>query len=249
MFDHLACLIILVGVPYTFFLFFWQWLIQIPDRRFFRWTENTRLNAIITTYHAPYNCKHRYWTGLLLVVRVVLYITAAVTESRYPELPLLITLLLVGGLLFLKGISGIRLYKNMLVDIMEMVSLLNLLALTAGSLFNFKADNTKQTAIAYVSTTIIFIMFVGCIVFHINLLIKKQRTEAEDLIPLIPPVDNPPQAEVTYSTVELPRAQYESLDDSEANFNQSSEDSNLRSEVAPCEYHSDEEDPKGEGDS
>ena len=70
-----ACLITLIGVPYTFLLFFWQWLIRAPNRKCFKWTNDTSFNAIITTYHAPYNYKHRYWTGLLLLVRIVLYIT------------------------------------------------------------------------------------------------------------------------------------------------------------------------------
>ena len=114
-----AFLIILIGVPYTLLLFFWQWLIRTPNGIFFRWTKNTKLNAIITTYHAPYNYKHRYWTGLLLLVRVVLYITAAVTESGNPQVPLLMTIILVGGLFFLKGIIGMRLYQRSSVDIME----------------------------------------------------------------------------------------------------------------------------------
>ena len=103
-----ACFIILIGVPYTLLLFFWQWLIQTPNRFFFTWTKNTRLNTIITTYHAPYNYKHRYWTGLLLLVRVVLYISAAVTVSDDPRIQFLITIILVGGLIFLKGYYGNR---------------------------------------------------------------------------------------------------------------------------------------------
>ena len=76
-----ALLIIQVGVPYTIFLFLWQWLVRIPVWKDFKWTRNTKLNAFISVHHAPYNSKYRYWTGLLLFVRVVLYITASVTVS------------------------------------------------------------------------------------------------------------------------------------------------------------------------
>ena len=93
-----VAIIISIGVPYTFILLFWQWLIQIPKINLNRWT---RLNSIITPYHAPYNYRHRYWLGLLLLVRVVLYITVAVTVSSNPQIPLLMTVILVGGLLFL----------------------------------------------------------------------------------------------------------------------------------------------------
>ncbi len=69
-----ALFIILVGVPYTILLFLWQWLARAPKCKIFKWTRNTKLNAFISVHHAPYKSKYRYWTGLLLLVRVVLYI-------------------------------------------------------------------------------------------------------------------------------------------------------------------------------
>ena len=70
-----AIIIVFVGILYTQLLFFWQWIMRTSHRNCFsRWIWNSKLNAIITTYHAPYNYKYRFWTGLLLVIRVVLYI-------------------------------------------------------------------------------------------------------------------------------------------------------------------------------
>ena len=94
----IALLIILVGVPYTILLFLWQWLVRTPEWKVFKWTRNTKLNAFISVHHASYNRKYRYWTGLLLLVRVVLYITASVTVSADPQTSLLITIILVGSL-------------------------------------------------------------------------------------------------------------------------------------------------------
>ena len=195
-----AFLIILVGVSYTALLFLWQWLIQIPNRKsfkqtedtksnarnLFKWTESTKLNAIITTYHAPYNHKHRYWTGLLLLVRVVLYITAAITNSGNPQLPLLMTLILIGGLFFLKAIIGIRLYKSVLVDIMETLILMNILVFAVFNLYKFKADTTKQMAIAYISTIVTLFILIGGIFHHTYLLIKRRRssTDEQNMLPL-----------------------------------------------------------------
>ena len=163
-----AFLIILVGIPYKFLLFFWQWLIRISNKNLFRWTKDTKLNAIMTTYHAPYNYKHRYWTGLFLFVRLVLYNIAAITKSDNPQASLLTTILVVRGLLVLKGIIGMRVYKNTLVDIMETLSLLNLLALATFTLYNFKAGSLKQTIIAYISTVVTLLMLVSGIIFSHN---------------------------------------------------------------------------------
>ena len=128
-----ALLIIAIGVPYTLLLFLWQWLIRIPNGKLFLWTKNTKLNAVITTYHTPYIYKHRYWTGLLLTVRVVLYITATVTMSGNPQVPLLMTIILVGGLLFLKGVIG-RLHRKISMDIVETVILLNIMLILQNKL-------------------------------------------------------------------------------------------------------------------
>ena len=38
-----ALLIILLGVPYTLLLFFWQWLVRVHKWRVFKWTRNTKL--------------------------------------------------------------------------------------------------------------------------------------------------------------------------------------------------------------
>ena len=235
-----AFLIILIGVPYILLLFFWQWLIRTPNGIFFRWTKNTKLNAIITTYHAPYNYKHRYWTGLLLLVRVVLYITAAVTESGNPQVPLLMTIILVGGLFFLKGIIGMRLYRRSSVDIMETVILLNLLSFAAFSLYNFKADNTKQAAITYISTITTFLMLVGGVVYHMIMFIKRKRTpEEQDEYPLIQPVVDPSPSEVTHSIVEIPKPTPPSseLSSNDSEKVSGNKDCQNEFESAPCEYN------------
>ena len=195
-----AILIILLGIPYTFFLFLWQWCIRTPHWKIFGWIRNTRLNTFITTYHAPYSIKHRYWTGLLLLVRVVLYITASVTTSSDLQVPLLVTNVLVGGLFFLKGIIG-SVYRDLPVDIVETLIYLNLLIFAASSLYHFNSDSTKQTAVAYTSTTMILILLTGVFV---KKKYCKTRTVEEDIAPIqLAGSDTSGNAKVTYSYVEF----------------------------------------------
>lgn len=206
-------LIVLVGVPYTLLLFFWQWLMKTSHYNCFsRWTMDTKINAIVTTYHAPYNYEYRFWTGLLLLARVVLYLTAAVTESQSPRVPLLMTLLLVGFLLFLKGAIGVRLYKKTSVDITETVILINLLVYSGFSLYKFKSDNKTQMAIAYSSTAAVLLILIGVVIYHITIIIVRKRKAAQARNEygrslLIEPVEDTllaTDSEVTYSTVEVP---------------------------------------------
>ena len=87
----------------------------------FKWTRNTKHNAFIATYNVSHNGKYRYWTGLLLLVRVILYVTASVTVSANPQTFPLISNILIGGLLLFKGVFGLRVYKSSLVDIVDTV--------------------------------------------------------------------------------------------------------------------------------
>ena len=199
-----ALLIIIIGLPYTILLFLWQWIVRAPMWKVFKWTTNTKLNAFIASHHVPHNCQYRYWTGLLLLVRVVLYITASVTVSVKPETFPLITNTLIGGLFVFKCIRSVRVYKKSFVDLVDTVLYFNLLVLSVFSLYDFKMDTTKQTAVAHISTIITFILFIGAIIYHMILLVKKERP-AEDLneYPLAPV--KPANAEVTHSVIEPPK--------------------------------------------
>ena len=205
-----ALLIALAGIPYTFLLFCWQWVVRASKWKMFKWTRNTKLNGFIATYHAPYNSKYRYWTGLLLFVRVTLYITAAVTESANPKLPPLLTIFLVGGLVFLKGSVGMRVYIKLYADMLDLAMNFNILALAVFNLYDFR-DVSKQTAIMYTSTIITLILLLGVVVYHVTLLVNfrkckrkvKHTAEQNDYCdaasaPLLS------STEVTFSIVEAP---------------------------------------------
>ena len=58
-----------IFLPYTLLLLFGQWLQATSHLRLFSWVNNARLKAFLDAYHAPYKAKHRYWPGLLLVLR------------------------------------------------------------------------------------------------------------------------------------------------------------------------------------
>ena len=137
----ISLLLILIGIPYTILLFLWQWLVRAPKWKVFKWTRNTKLNAFVSVHHVPYNSKYRYWTGLLLFVRVVSYITASIAASSTdkPQIALVVTSILVGGLLFLNGITGFRAYKRSIIDVIETALYFNLLAYVIFSLYDFRA--------------------------------------------------------------------------------------------------------------
>ena len=203
-----ALLIILIGLPYTILLFMWQWIVRAPRWKVFKWTRNTKLNAFISVYHVPYISKYRYWTGLLLLVRIVLYVTAAVTSSTNPQIYPLIVCVLVSSLILFKEVFGQRVYKHSLVDIVDTILYFNLLILSFFSLYTDSNDNVKkQTAVAYTSALTTLILFVGAICYHVYLSIRKKKTQSlEDSNEyILNPIQPSQIPEVTHSFIELPR--------------------------------------------
>jgi hypothetical protein len=133
-------------------------------------------------------------------------VSIATSYSNKPQSSLLVTLILVGSLFFLNGITGFRAYKNSIVDVLETGLYFNLLAFAAFSQYDFKTDVTKQTAVAYTSTIITFILLVGVIIYHVYLLVRKdqpRRGEELNEYPLAPV--QPAKDEVTHSVVEIPK--------------------------------------------
>ena len=80
----IAILILLIGVPYTVILTSWQWLIRLPNNTTFKWVRNSKLASFMDAYHALYVPRNCYWTGLLLLSGVVLYLIVAINVSGEP---------------------------------------------------------------------------------------------------------------------------------------------------------------------
>ena len=161
-----AILILLVGLVYTFLLFSWQWLLRHKHRKLFKWMRYQKLCHFIEPYHAPYTVKHRYWTGLLLFVRVFLYIISAINIFGDPRVSLVTIISVVTTLQLIKGTFAKNLYKALAVDIVETIMFFNLIILSTATLYTF--DTTQnQIAVAYVSVLITFVLFLAILTFHI----------------------------------------------------------------------------------
>ena len=142
--------IYIVGFAYVALLFSWQWILRLQNWQLFKWTGNARFFIFMETYTAPYNAKHRYWTGLLLIIRIVLYIVTAVNKSGNPRIILLSTAFAMGCLLLWKSLIGARIYKDTMIDILETITVLNIFTL---ALFNWFALDAKIDIINVVITT------------------------------------------------------------------------------------------------
>ena len=161
---------IIIFFLYVFFsalVFSWQWLSQYQgSNTLLKWVKYQKLHHFLEPYHAPYNGKYRYWTGLLLFVRIFLHVIALLNFSLDPRLNLVSVIFFVGGLILLKGIIAKRVYKSRIIDVMETAVYFNLIAFSALTLYSLEVERS-QAAVAYTSVTIIFIHWLGVNMFHV----------------------------------------------------------------------------------
>lgn len=160
--------ILVLGLVYTFLIFSWQWLLNTRCT----WTKNQKLHFIIDTYHTPYTRKHRYWTGLLFLVRIVVYIISAFSLSTDPRIALLSVIAIMCCLLLYKTAFIIRVYKNWLLNTMDSFVIFNIVIFTIFTWFTHDNLNNKnkeilQSFVAYISVGAVIILTLLIIIFHI----------------------------------------------------------------------------------
>ena len=161
-------LILLVGLLYTALLFFWQWLLYLPNWRVFRFTRDPKIKTFVETHHTPYTPKHRYWTGLLLIIRIVLNLVATINVSNDPTVSLTAIIFTVCCILGLKGfISRDRLYRKWSIDILETFFYLNLLFFAVFTWYSLSNTNRDQKGVAYTSVIISFVVLLLIVLYHI----------------------------------------------------------------------------------
>ena len=163
-----AVLILLVGLIYTALLFSWQWCFYLPRWNIFKlFLSEQRLKLFIETYHAPFTPKCRYWTGLLLIVRAVLYLVAAANVSNDPQLALSAIVFTMICILFLVAFIDIRMYKKISLNILNTFFILNTLLFSVFTWYSLSSTKINQKAVAYSSVLTTFIMLSFIILYHV----------------------------------------------------------------------------------
>ena len=161
----MAILILVLGFIYTLLLFSWQWFLRFPRKRV-KWIRSHKLSSFMEIYFIPFNPKHRYWTGLLLLIRVSVYLVSAFNPSGDLRVTLLATNFIVTILVLYIATFSIRMYENYYINTMEMITYFNIIVLCTFTWYTLDSD-TNQTVITNISVTINFIQFIAVIVYHV----------------------------------------------------------------------------------
>ena len=160
-------------LPYTLLLLFGQWLQAISHLKLFSWVNSARLKPFMDSYHAPYKAKHRYWPGLLLVLRFSLLLVFALNRQQDPSINLLAILVGAGIPHLWSWVSG-GLYRNWCLDALEGSFMLNLTILAAAT-YHVKLSKGNQLAVGYTSMSIALVTFITILIYHIFLQVRHTK--------------------------------------------------------------------------
>ena len=105
-------------LPYVSLLLFGHWLQGCSNWWILSWLN--KLKPFMDAYHAPYKKHTRYWTGLLLLSRLGLFLTFAINANGSESVNLVAVSSVTIALL------AIRVYENLYKDILESSFILNL---------------------------------------------------------------------------------------------------------------------------
>ena len=199
-------------LPYTMVLIFGQCLRSMSVRRGLWWIHSTAFLSVLDPYHAPYNKKHRYWTGLMLLTRCLLLFL--IFATNYKDNALLTNMysvtLVITGILTIKTFST-KIYKNIYISALELSFLLNLelLSMTLHYLEGKGSHKSSLCKSITASISVSFITFIGVLIYHaykvrcfasLNFFLKKWRNRKPQTIFTEQAMDDSLKEDLSYTS-------------------------------------------------
>ena len=167
--------LVFLFLPYTLLLMFGQCIRSMPTQRrcVLMFLNSAAFVSIMDAYHAPYNNRHRYWTGLMLLSRCVLFLAFASYHSDSALLAnMYITNLVLIGIFAIKACVN-KVYKYSLVNILEVCFLLNLIILSGTVYYLGRGADVCICTSASISVSMV--ISAGMLAYHTSLQLNKTR--------------------------------------------------------------------------
>ena len=170
LFPVALIVLVFLFIPYTLYLTFGQCILAKSRNRLCYWMSSRRLRPFLDAYHAPFQLRHRYWFGVLLLVRCILFLVTAFNVSGNSSVNLLPIITALLGILAIQWVIG-TVYRHKTLDVLELFYLLNLGSLSVGS-YHILVAGGDQDLLIHLSVGAAFTVFVGIIIYHIVRAVK-----------------------------------------------------------------------------
>ena len=153
--------LLILGIPYTTTLIVAPWI----QRSKYFWLSKTynKFKPLFDAYMGPYKDNRRYWTGMLLLARVILIVLfssiANADTVSGPALNLLLLTLSAAGLLALT--AAVKPYKTKLNNAIEIFYLTILVIFSAANLYSSNATTAGMEDRAYIYIALVGTCFIA----------------------------------------------------------------------------------------
>ena len=161
-------------IPFTVLVLFSPCLQACSDYKMLRWVN--KLKPLLDAYQGPYRDQFRYWTGMMLAVRIFLFSIFAANALGDPRVNLLaIVSAMLGIPIILNLYNAGGVYKKHMTHILEAFFVLNLTILAAATLLLkvSKASPRSQEIVTAALVASTFIVFCVIVAYHTYEQIKR----------------------------------------------------------------------------
>ena len=168
-------------IPYILLLLFGHWLHGCSNWWILSWLN--KIKPFMDAYHAPYKKHTRYWTGLLLLSRLGLFLTFAINANGSESINILAVSSVTIALLAIHR----RVYEHWWKDLLESSFILNLGIFSVATFYlkEESEDAKRQHILSSISVGIAFVTFIGIFLFHVSLVLKSSSIWKVHMLPFI----------------------------------------------------------------
>ena len=163
-----AVLFLLLAVPYTLALLFDAVIEKYLTRIVVFRKQWIKFKPFVDAYHGPYKDNCRFWTGLLLLVRMS-FTLVSLHLNTFGTLVFITTstTVLLSLLVTFEGV-----YQEKYLNMLECLSFLNLGLLSALAAIYQNDDNNEQL-VTIISVSVALVTFIGVLIFHMFLCFRN----------------------------------------------------------------------------
>ena len=175
-----VAMVLIYILPFTLLVSFGPILQAKSHYRFLKWING--IKPFLDAFYGPYTDKYRYWPGILLFIRIILFsIFAFYTfgDSAFELLTISVCILTLFVVWMAIGIiHRVSLYGKRNLNFLELFFHLNLLIFSIGSLYlklNQTTDIHKQQVLSMIMVGSVFIVCCGIISYPIIRILSTRK--------------------------------------------------------------------------
>ena len=183
--KHIPLLLTALGfgvlyiIPFTALLLFAPFL-QMRSHRYIVLKWVNKVMPFLDAYQGPYTKHFRFWPGVFLLVRVVLFVSFAANGLGDPHINLIFIITITVSVMTLLWILEIVykfgiLYSNTSTNVLEIFYLVNIIFLSTWSLTQTESNSPeRQTIISNILIGLSFCVFICIVVSHTYKQLKEE---------------------------------------------------------------------------